>query len=223
MEAYALKQWVRETGTLHLPFGSLRGDRAKIVSDFQNAAAQGIFIDLQHGPFSEEHLVDFCVWAKMENIPVILRIRAPEECYLIGRYLDFGASGIVVPFVETPETAHAAVRAFYYPSQGVRSWGPGRATWAKEVGRVAYPSWWNASGLLMLQLETVDAIRRCRELAVPGVDVLVFGGADLALSLAATEAPSWPDEDSCREHVAAAVRDLPVRVARSLFPFGKVL
>lgn len=47
---------------------------------------------------------------------------------IIKRVLDIGAHGILIPWINTKEEAEAAVRAFKYPPEGMRGWGPRRAS-----------------------------------------------------------------------------------------------
>ena len=84
-----------------------------------------------------------------------------------------------------------AVDAFYYPPLGKRSWGPLNAYRIEEHGGMGYASWWNDNGVLAIQLETVEGIQRCRELVLPGVDMVMFGGNDLQFSLDATADAPW--------------------------------
>ena len=82
-----------------------------------------VAVDSQHSPYNEDRLVDFCNVANELGIFVNFRIKHTRNTYLIGNYLDLGPSGIEVPQVELDETVDEAVAAFYYPQQGIRSWG----------------------------------------------------------------------------------------------------
>ena len=62
--------------------------------------------------------------------------------YLVGNVLDLGPAGIEVPQVEEEATVDEAVKYFYYPQQGKRSWG-GVARWKIDGNddRLAYADW----------------------------------------------------------------------------------
>ena len=68
--------------------------------DFEAALSSGngdyefVFVDGQHSPFSERALVDFCQLASRFDLPVRLRIQHTRQTFLLGTYLDLGASGI---------------------------------------------------------------------------------------------------------------------------------
>ena len=83
-------------------------------------------VDSQHSALSEEKLVAFCAGAEVVDMPVQFRIQHTRHAYLIGRYLDLGVTAIMVPEVREEATVDEAMRFFYYPQKGKRSWGARR-------------------------------------------------------------------------------------------------
>src|SRR5688500_5176548 len=111
------------------------------ASDFEKALTRGsydlVYIDGQHTPFSDDQLVAISAIAEEAGLPVQFRIPHTRNTYLIGRYLDMGLSGILVPEVEEPGPAQEAVDYAYYAPVGKRSWG-GAARFGQvqnEIGR----------------------------------------------------------------------------------------
>ena len=128
-----------------------------------------ITVDSQHAPFNEEKLVEFCRNAKELDMPVQFRIKHTRYTYMLGNLLDLGPAAIVVPQVETEGTVDEAIRAFYYPPVGKRSWpAPNGWGWSGDVDRSEYIEWWNENGILSFQIESVDAVLNARKLANPG-------------------------------------------------------
>ena len=118
-----------------------------------------IGVDSQHAPFNEEKLVEFCGNAKELEMPVQFRIKHTRHTYLLGNLLDLGPAAIVVPQVETEATVDEAIRNFYYPPVGKRSWPPPNGWgWSGGVDRAEYIEWWNENGILSFQ---IDPSRRC--------------------------------------------------------------
>lgn len=118
------------------------------------------------------------------GITPVVRVPANEPAW-IGRALDGGAVGIVVPHVETPEDAARAVSAARYPPAGSRSLSgllpqlSYRPLPAPEVMRRA-----DASTFVIALVETAEAIERVEAIAaVPGLDALQIGTSDLTVSL----------------------------------------
>lgn len=100
---------------------------------------------------------------------------------IIGKMLDAGAQGVIVPMVNTADEAQAAVDACHYPPLGARSWGPaGAAPRSTQDYFSSSPD--QIATIVMVEtaqaLGNVDAI-----VATPGVDAVYVGPADLSISL----------------------------------------
>lgn len=140
-----------------------------------------ICIDSEHaalGPVTIERMIRA---ADVSGAHALVRVAevGPE----IGRALDAGACGVVVPRVETAEQAARCVAAVRYPPTGERGAGPGRVTgYAQHIA--AYLSAANDDVVLVVQVETALGVRNAEEIAaVDGVDVVFVGPGDLAVSL----------------------------------------
>ena len=107
-------------------------------------------------------------------------VRVPwNEPGIIGKVLDAGAHGVVVPMVNTREQAEAVVRST------LRAWrltqlGPVMAGMRHDDNR----AWAEAHVATIPMIETAEAIENLDEiLSVPGVDAIYVGPADLSISL----------------------------------------
>jgi len=216
-----LKRKIHAGDPFHIGFLSMDTDRAELGQKTAGEPWDLALVDLQHTPFDERQLADFCRMAAEQGVPVMVRIPHPRASWLAGRLLDFGAAGVLVPMVEDPAVVEAAVENVYYPPAGRRSCGLARV-YGREPDQDPrrYADWWNANGILAIQIETVTGVRRIRELVMPGVDLVVFGATDLGFSLAAEEECEFESVEACRRHVAEATRDLDVRVGMGEVPFG---
>ena len=176
-------------------------------------------VDSQHRAYDEERLATLCDTAAELNMPVQLRIRHSRNAYLIGSTLDLGFSGIEVPQVETEAVVQEAVDYFYYPQRGKRSWGGVHARLGFTSGnggvntRLDYADYWNSYGVLMMQIESINAISNAGKLAKPGVDCLSWGSNDLAFSLEAYPQHPLKTDDDCVRHVLEQLKGTNVRVA----------
>lgn len=138
-----------------------------------------ICVDNQHG------VIDYQMTVVM--IQAILLgggtpvVRVPwNEPGIIGKMLDAGAEGIIVPMVNTREQAQAVVSSCRYAPVGSRSFGPVLAMpRTKNYVNVA-----NELTTTIPMIETVEALRNLDDiLSVPGVDAIYVGPADLSISL----------------------------------------
>jgi len=170
------EKWARGEVTL--------GSWLSIPSSFsaEIMAHQGfdwVCIDMQHG------VVDYQVALTMlqaigttETIPIV---RVPwNEMGIIGKVLDAGAMGVIIPMVNSVEEAKAAVAACRYYPQGSRSFGPTRASYYAGTDYFAGA---NQQIACIPMIETKQAVERLDDiLAVPGIDAVYVGPADLSIT-----------------------------------------
>ena len=217
-----LKERIHSGAPLHI--GSLAVDLCPEDIE-KRAAGQGwdlAFVDLQHTPYSEPQLAAFCQAASDSEVPIMLRVEHPRAAWQVNRFLDFGAAAVLVPMVEEPETVEEAVSHFYYPPIGQRSCGLRYAYgWEPNGNPRAYADWWNANGILAVQIETVKAVLNSRSLAQAGVDLMLFGAVDLTFSMEATPDCPFASLEECHRHVVEQTRDSGVRVCPGDMPLGR--
>jgi 2-keto-3-deoxy-L-rhamnonate aldolase RhmA len=209
----SLKQRLREDEVLTLTKAPINASREQLETIAAQSAIDMFLVDAQHAPFNEDNLVSFCDSAAALEIPVHLRIKHTRHAFLIGNYLDLGPMAIMVPQVETEDTVDEAVDAFYYPPLGKRSYGP---LWGYGFDdsrqRLEYAEWWNETGILVLQLESVNAVTNARLLAKPGVDMFAFGANDLNFSLEAYVGHPLKTVEDCIAHVEEQMAGTQVKV-----------
>ena len=210
-----LRQRIKEGEALVAFRAELSMTKSQLEDIWSTGRYDYMRIDIQHGPFSEQQLVDFCRTAEELDIDVQLRIPHTREAYLVGRYLDLGFSAVLVPEVMEPETVDDAIAYAYYGPTGRRSWGGAFRRGLSSVGtdRLTYAGWWNEYVVLAIQVESVEAVTNVRKLAKPGVHVVTFGPNDLSFSL--DDHPEYPlrTVDDCMRNVAAQLAGTDVRLA----------
>jgi 4-hydroxy-2-oxoheptanedioate aldolase len=137
-----------------------------------------LLIDTQHGSFGPDSATE-CLAAAAAGAAIPMARVLRNDYSLIGRLLDEGALGIVVPMVHTAEDARAAADACRFPPAGTRSWGWGRAM---NYGS-DYSDAINDQLFVAVQIESAEAVENAEAImAVPGVDGCWVGPSDLALS-----------------------------------------
>lgn len=109
--------------------------------------------------------------AALHNVPMLVKL-PNADTGAIGKTLDTGALGLVIPGVETAEQARKVVTAACFPPMGQRSYGGRRVV--DILGREYY-STANDDILIILQIDRLETVGRSAELAqVQGVDGLLF-------------------------------------------------
>lgn len=164
-----------------------------------------ICLDQQHGLVDYRALVSLLPVVERHGILPITRVPSNDP-WVIGKSLDAGAMGIVVPMVSTARDAATAVSACRYAPEGVRSFGPIRAAIAAGTTDPQRLQ----SVLCIVMVETTEGLRNLPEIAAtPGVDAIYVGPADLALSLGVPPKleASDPDHVKAIEAIRLACRD----------------
>lgn len=164
-----------------------------------------ILLDGQHGSFGPDTINDALrAMAAGSAVPMV---RVSYNSYtLIGRLLDEGALGIVVPLVNTREDAQAVADACLLPPAGKRSWGWGGAS---RLG-ADYPDRINDELFVAVQIESMQAVENAEAImSTPGIDGCWIGPADLALSIGIHPSRMGEDERHARavERVLEACRN----------------
>ncbi|MFH1085079.1 MAG: aldolase/citrate lyase family protein [Chloroflexota bacterium] len=138
-----------------------------------------VMVDNQHGAWDDNGAMAAYRSIVLGGSTPFVRVQQ-NDYYTIGRALDRGVLGVVVPMVNSAEDARAAAWAVRYPPQGGRSIGP------FGVGFLGadYVSQINDQVYLAVQIEQQIAAERAEEiLAVEGVDGVWIGPGDLGLSM----------------------------------------
>ncbi len=161
-------------------------------------------IDLQHGLW--DRLSTHLAVSALGDVPMIARVAA-NTAAAIGEALDSGAAGVLVPLVETAEQARAAVAAANFPPAGIRSGGGVRPLadgFAGYVERHSRP-------LVGIMIETARGVAEAAAIAAtPGLDLVLIGTGDLALSVGCFPAVDERLEQACQAIRAACLAaDVP--------------
>jgi 2-keto-3-deoxy-L-rhamnonate aldolase RhmA len=194
-------------------FGAWAGLGSPLAAELLGRAGfDWVVVDLEHGAATESELLAHLTAIEVTGASPLVRPQSGERLR-VGRALDLGAAGIVVPRLETAEEAREAVTFLRYPPDGQR--GVALLTRGARLGAVGHGevAYVNRDIVGIVQIETPSALREADEIAaIDGVDVLFVGPADLSHSLGV---PGRFDDkaylaalrtvvDACRAHGKAA-------------------
>ncbi len=142
-----------------------------------------VWLDLEHSPIGIETLSAHLMAADAARTAALVRVPS-TDVGTMKRVLDTGAEGIIVPQINSAEEARTVVEACRYQPAGQRGFGPRRATGYGRRDIAEYVTQATREVFVAVQVETAAAYRDLdRILAVPGVDSIVIGPADLSASL----------------------------------------
>jgi 2-keto-3-deoxy-L-rhamnonate aldolase RhmA len=171
-----------------------------------------VLIDTEHAPITVDQLQLLLIALRTSESTAFVRPAANDPT-LIKQILDLGAEGVVVPEVGDAAACAAAVAAARYPPLGRRGFGPRRAA-RLDGGRPAYIARANDEVAALVMVESANAVAAIDALLqTPGLDGIMVGPADLAVSMGHLDDLNHPD-------VGAKVADVRAACRRNSVPFG---
>ena len=138
-----------------------------------------LLIDTEHAPWSLESLqTTMLAFRGMPTVPIV-RVPWNNQVH-VKQVLDLGADGVLAPMVRGAGEARALVASAKYPPDGIRGFGPRRASdYGRDID--AYVANANAEIIVIPQIEDLATAEAVEDiLAVPGVDALCIGPNDLS-------------------------------------------
>jgi len=164
-----------------------------------------LVLDAEHAPNDVRSLLaQLQAMAPYPTHPVV-RATIGDTAH-IKQLLDLGAQTLLVPIVETAEQAANLVRATRYPPDGVRGVGSAlaRASRWNRIG--SYLAEADQQICLIVQVETRRGIENLEAIAaVPGVDAVFLGPADLSAALGYRGRPDHPQVQSVMQQAVARI------------------
>ena len=172
-----------------------------------------LVLDAEHGslePRDCENLVRAC---ELRGVTPIVRVTTNQPPVIL-RYMDIGAHGAQIPFINTLDDAAQAVRSLKFHPLGNRGLAGTRAAhYAQDITFTEHCLQSNRETLLVAQIETEPAIKHLAEITkLDGVDVIFIGPNDLSHSLGLPGQIQHP-----------LVQDAMKRIADIVLPSGKAL
>ncbi len=166
-----------------------------------------VVIDLEHGMSTEADLYPQLM--AVQGTPTAAIVRVPLAGRLpVGRTLDAGADGLMIPRLETLAEIAETVTWMRYPPAGVR--GVATATRGAGFATVAHAelaATVNERMLGVFQVESPAAVKVAdAAAAMDGVDVLFVGPADLSHSMGIPGQVDAPGFLAALDRVVAACR-----------------
>jgi 4-hydroxy-2-oxoheptanedioate aldolase len=168
--------------------------------------------DAEHGTFEPRDCENLIRAAELHDVTPLVRA-SMNQASVILRFLDVGAQGVQIPWVNRKEDAEAAVAAVKYQPRGARGLGGVRASDYGLRGTLAeYVQKANAETMVIVQIESRAGVERIHEIVnVPDVDVVFIGPTDLSNSYGHPGQPDQPEVAAAIERVLQVTRESKVK------------
>jgi 2-dehydro-3-deoxyglucarate aldolase/4-hydroxy-2-oxoheptanedioate aldolase len=179
------------------------------------AAASGVdwvLVDCEHGSAGDDAVYPTVVATGAYGVPTLVRVESGERIR-IGRALDAGAAGVMVPRLDSAVAVRDVLRHFDYPPTGDRGVATYNrsARWGMELESLSG----EREAAAIIQIETRGALDDVDEIAaIPGVDLLFVGPLDLSYALGVPRQFDAPEFVAALERVVAAgaAQSVPVGI-----------
>ncbi|KAJ4500038.1 Pyruvate/Phosphoenolpyruvate kinase-like domain-containing protein [Lentinula lateritia] len=196
---------------LMLPGASLARMVAQMGYDF-------VLVDCEHGNLADADMHASVGAIAAQGVSPVVRIPAPEN-WIVKRTLDTGAHGILCPMMSTSEEARKLVSYAKFPIPKSQS-TPATTSGIRGVGSPFAPAVFgqrmddyiasaNRNTFIAVQIETVEGLENCEEIArVDGIDMLFVGPNDLCSSMGypALEHASIPEVQDAVQRILSAAK-----------------
>lgn len=174
-----------------------------------------LWVDMEHTPIDKSRIAYHCIAAKAANKPVFIRVPCNDPA-IVKPILDIGVDAMIIPDVRSREAAEMAIASCLYPPEGLRGFGPVRATCygqepVKEYIKRSKKDFWK-----IIQIEHIEAVKIIDDiLSVPGIDSVLIGPNDLSGSAGVLGDINHPTMEPLYDTIARACkrRGIPFGVA----------
>jgi 2-keto-3-deoxy-L-rhamnonate aldolase RhmA len=189
----------------------------QIVEALGHAGMDFVMLDQEHGPFGSNQLDISLLACRAAGIAGIVRVSQLDESLMLTA-LDLGAAGIMVPHIRTAGDAERAVGAARYRG-GHRSFSNStRAGKYATRGMADHIDHADDAVAVIALIEDPEGVENAAAIAgVPGLDMMVVGHADLAISMGQPGAAASPVLQA-EARVVKAARDAGIPMGRLVNP-----
>jgi 4-hydroxy-2-oxoheptanedioate aldolase len=166
-----------------------------------------LVFDGEHGTLEPQDCEHMVRAAELQGVTPIVRVTTNQP-HIILRFMDSGAQGLHVPWVNTAEEAEAVVRSVKYHPRGIRGLASVRAADYGQRGTFAdYIKTANQESLVVIHIETIEAVERLPEIVkIDDLDVIFIGPTDLSHSLGVPGQPQHPDVQAAINRIVETVK-----------------
>lgn len=189
-------------GTMVTTFAS--PDIAKIL---QVCGFDFLIVDCEHGSFTTREVANIIAVARGIGMPALVRIPEMRREHAL-KFMEMGASGLLLPNTESAEQAKMLVDCTKYAPLGHRGVSLSRPhTDFKKVSGATYMPEANDETILMCQIESRKGVENVEEIiAVEGIDVAFIGPNDMSQDYGILGQFEHPEIVAAFEKIVAAAQ-----------------
>lgn len=165
-----------------------------------------IVFDGEHGTLEPRDCENMVRAAELRGVTPIVRVTTNLPPVIL-RFMDSGAQGLHVPWVNSAAEAENVVRSVKYYPRGIRGLAGVRAAdYGQTMPFGDYVEQANRETLIIIHIETAEAVERLPEIAgIDGIDVIFIGPTDLSQSYGVPGQPQHPSVQAAMQRIVEVV------------------
>jgi len=165
-----------------------------------------LIFDGEHGSLEARDIEGLARACELHDVTPLARVTTNQP-QIILRFLDAGAHGVQVPWVNTAADVESVVTAAKYGPRGERGLaGSRQGGWGNTESLADFTVRANRETMVIVHIETAAAAVAVEDyIEIDGVDVLFIGPTDLSHSLGHPGNPRHPDVQQVMNRVAEVV------------------
>ena len=160
-----------------------------IIAEIMSKHFDWLVIDMEHSTITLDKAQNIIRILSLTGCPALVRVNENNPISIKGA-MDAGASGIIVPMVNSREDVQKALNAVHYPPFGTRGVGLARAQ-DYGFGFDTYNKWQRTEPIVIAQIEHINGALNLSSILQTPIDGIIVGPYDLSASLGA------PGDFSC--------------------------
>ncbi|OUW34648.1 MAG: 4-hydroxy-2-oxovalerate aldolase [Flavobacteriaceae bacterium TMED179] len=176
-----------------------------ITETFAKAGFDFLAIDMEHSTITLPQAQRIMAASQSYGVPCLPRPVSHSNDYF-KPILESGADGLLVQMVNNPEEVENIINYLKYPPIGKRSYGVNRA---QEYGFQfnEYISKWNNESCLIIQVESIEAVKNIEDLlSYDEIDGVMIGPLDISGSLGVPGETNHPKVIEASKKVISACK-----------------
>lgn len=187
-----------------------------LVEVAMNAGLDYLIIDLEHLTHSAERVAEACAFGRKCGFPILIR-PASAEFTVVRLALDLGPCGLLVPYVQGPETMNEIRDAVYLKPRGRRRPGAWGNFW---VSNYHYETWkreFEDDLIILPQIESKIGLSQVEAIARdPLTTAIAIGPYDLSADLGVC----WKPEEPVLVDAIARIRQAGRAAGKNMWMIG---
>jgi 2-dehydro-3-deoxyglucarate aldolase len=152
-----------------------------IIAEIMSKYFEWLVIDMEHSAITLDKAQNIIRILSLTGCPALVRVNDNNPISIKGA-MDSGASGVIVPMVNSREDALKALNAVHYPPQGTRGVGLARAQ-DYGFGFDAYNHWQKKEPIVIAQIEHITGVNNLPSILQTPIDGIIVGPYDLSGSI----------------------------------------